>query len=68
MKPHNCPTCNGTGKVSRPPWVAGDQASWLSTTSAGPWPCQSCNGRGILWEQEDDESRPHDGMIEVDDE
>lgn len=23
MKPHKCPVCDGTGLVSRPPWVPG---------------------------------------------
>jgi hypothetical protein len=29
--PHCCPVCSGSGKVSRPPWVAGDQESWTDT-------------------------------------
>lgn len=42
-----CPVCQGTGLVSRPPWVAGDQAQW-SSTSCGPWPCRACSGAGVL--------------------
>lgn len=51
MIPHRCPVCTGQGKVNKPPYVAGDQETWVSN-SAGPWPCQACNGSGILWEAE----------------
>lgn len=46
--PHKCPCCDGSGLVSRPPYVAGDQVEWVST-SCGPWRCKSCNGTGVLW-------------------
>lgn len=46
--PHRCPVCNGTGLVSRPPGVAGDQEEWASS-SCGPYPCRSCGGSGVLW-------------------
>lgn len=46
--PHKCPCCDGSGKVSRPPGVAGDQVSWVSG-SVGPWDCQACSGQGIVW-------------------
>lgn len=42
-----CPVCDGTGLVSRPPGVAGDQRIY-NTTSCGPWPCRVCNGIGVL--------------------
>jgi len=42
-----CPVCDGTGLVSRPPWIAGDQLTW-SDTSSGPYPCKRCNGVGTL--------------------
>ena len=42
-----CPVCNGTGLVSRPPWVAGDVTGW-SSTGTGPYPCRVCGGRGVL--------------------
>ena len=42
-----CPVCNGTGLVSRPPWVAGDVPSW-SSTGTGPYPCRVCGGKGVL--------------------
>lgn len=48
MNVQKCPVCNGTGLVSRPPWVAGDKPVW-SSTSAGPWPCKACCGAGVLY-------------------
>lgn len=47
-KPHKCPVCDGTGKVSRPPWVAGDVDTWTDSQT-GPYPCQPCDGKGIIW-------------------
>lgn len=46
-RPSKCPVCDGTGLVSRPPGVAGDQRSWPSV-STGPYKCQACNGAGLL--------------------
>ena len=43
-----CPVCDGTGLVSKPPWVAGDQHAWAST-SCGPWPCNRCHGVGTFY-------------------
>jgi hypothetical protein len=45
--PSRCPVCDGTGLVSRPPGVAGDQESW-SSNAVGPYQCQSCGGAGVL--------------------
>lgn len=42
-----CPVCDGTGLVSRPPHIAGDQRSW-SSTSAAPHPCKRCEGIGTI--------------------
>src|SRR5579875_2725175 len=42
-----CPVCSGTGKVSRPAGVAGDQPTWVSA-SAGPWDCRACAGSGLI--------------------
>ena len=42
-----CPVCSGTGLVSRPPWVAGDQQVWAGT-SFGPYPCKACDGIGMV--------------------
>ncbi len=46
--PFCCPTCHGQGTVSKPPWVAGDQNTWVSS-SVRSYPCPSCNGAGVLW-------------------
>lgn len=43
-----CPVCNGTGKVSIPPEVAGDQPTFTHS-SGGPWECRACRGAGIVW-------------------
>jgi len=42
-----CPVCDGTGLVSKPPGVAGDQNTWVSY-STGPYPCRACGGSGFL--------------------
>lgn len=44
---HKCPVCNGSGLVSIPPYVAGDQPTFASST-VGPWPCRACLGLGYL--------------------
>lgn len=62
-KPHKCPVCDGTGKVSRPPWQAGDVDQWLGTSTA-PYPCNACNGSGIVWELEFDIKWPKITLIE----
>ena len=48
-KPHCCPVCNGSGKVQKPPDVPGDQNTWISSGTE-LYPCQACNGTGIIWE------------------
>lgn len=50
MMPHTCPVCNGAGTVQRPPWVAGDQSTWVSASTA-PHPCKACNATGIILEK-----------------
>jgi len=52
MIPHKCPVCNGHKTVSKPPWIAGDQETWLASNSE-PYPCKACEGTGIIWEKED---------------
>ena len=42
-----CPVCDGTGLVSKPPWVAGDVSVWVDS-QAGPHICHVCQGRGII--------------------
>jgi Ribonuclease G/E len=44
---HKCPVCDGTGKVSRPPWIAGDVEHW-STSSSEMYECKACNGECII--------------------
>lgn len=55
--PFSCPACNGHGKVSRPPWVAGDVLTWEAST-ASSYPCQACFGSGIVWQvvEEDEDT------------
>lgn len=48
--PHKCPVCDGTGLVSRPPGVAGDQLTWSGTGTA-PYPCPKCDGERVLWSE-----------------
>lgn len=47
MTIEKCPVCEGQGLVSRPPWIAGDQQEWTAS-SAGPYSCKVCQGRGII--------------------
>ena len=42
-----CPVCDGTGLVSRPPGVAGDQQTWADTQAAS-YECRSCLGKGMV--------------------
>lgn len=47
MKATLCPNCNGQGTVSRPPWVAGDQMTWVSS-GTGFYTCPTCKGFGYI--------------------
>jgi hypothetical protein len=47
--PHTCPVCTGSGKVSRPPWVAGDQSTWSGSTTFTSYTCRACQGSGVVW-------------------
>lgn len=51
MIPHKCPVCDGTGLVSRPPYVPGDQPEW-SSNETGPYTCKVCKGGGLVWSPE----------------
>lgn len=42
-----CPVCSGTGLVSVPPGVAGDQPTF-TTSEVGPWTCRRCAGLGTI--------------------
>lgn len=46
--PYKCPVCDGTGLVSKPPGIAGDQETWTSS-GTGPYQCLACNGERIVW-------------------
>jgi len=46
--PYKCPVCDGVGKVSRPPWVAGDVNCWTSSGTES-YECQACKGTGVIW-------------------
>lgn len=50
--PHRCPVCNGQGKVQIPPWVAGDQRTYM-TSGLNLYDCPGCAGRCIVWEPEE---------------
>lgn len=42
-----CPVCNGTGLVSTPPHIPGDQATYTDNQT-GPYICKVCNGTAII--------------------
>lgn len=46
--PHKCPVCDGTGLTNRPPYIPGDQPTWVSSDT-GPYTCKVCKGEGVLW-------------------
>ena len=50
MTPHKCPVCDGTGLVSRPPYIAGDVPVWVDNCTA-PYPCRACLGTGLVWDK-----------------
>lgn len=50
-KPHKCPVCDGTGLVSKPVGMAGDQTTWV-TDNVEPHQCHACIGSGVLWSGE----------------
>ena len=41
-----CPKCNGQGMVSKPPWIAGDQNTWVSSETS--YICDVCDGAKII--------------------
>lgn len=51
MTPHKCPVCDGTGKASKSPQIAGDIDTW-SSSNMSPCGCHACTGTGIIWEPE----------------
>lgn len=61
--PYQCPVCNGTGLVSRPPGMAGDVEDW-SSTDCVPYTCKACSGTCIVWSHTIiiDAEEPRDGV------
>lgn len=47
-QPYKCPVCNGTALVSTPPYVAGDQSTYV-TNGTGPYLCRAGCVKGVLW-------------------
>jgi DnaJ-class molecular chaperone len=41
-----CPKCDGQGIVSKPPYVAGDQHQWCSSSTS--FVCDVCNGKKVI--------------------
>ena len=41
-----CPKCNGQGQVTKPPYIAGDQNTWSSSSAISQ--CDVCNGQKII--------------------
>lgn len=41
-----CPKCSGQGHVLKPPYVPGDQPSWVATNTA-TYVCRICLGSGL---------------------
>lgn len=38
-----CPKCGGQGYVNKPPYIAGDQESWVANNTGG-FKCPVCHG------------------------
>ena len=50
--PYKCPVCDGTGKVSRPPWIPGDVKEWTAGRAGEMYECKACAGTGIIWSKQ----------------
>lgn len=48
--PSKCPVCDGTGLVSRPPGLAGDNEQWVAN-GGRTYECRACNG-GVLYPED----------------
>jgi DnaJ-class molecular chaperone len=46
MKWQLCPMCKGQGTVNKPPWISGDQKTWISNQTQ--YICKMCNGNGKI--------------------
>ncbi len=49
--PHKCPVCDGQGIVIKPPWVAGDQDTWMASSTV-THTCHKCDGEKVIWSEE----------------
>lgn len=45
--PFSCPTCHGQKTVQKPPWIAGDQGTWVAS-NLNLYPCPTCDASGIV--------------------
>ena len=52
MAKQACPVCRGSGLVTRPPHIAGDQDTWTDSRTA-PYTCPVCRGTGLVEETDD---------------
>jgi ssDNA-binding Zn-finger/Zn-ribbon topoisomerase 1 len=43
-----CPKCGGQKHVQKPPYIAGDQHSWVANNTGG-FTCPVCNGTGWIY-------------------
>ena len=53
MKPHICPVCKGNGLVPNG-FYAQTSGVWSSTSTESE-KCRTCNGKGIVWEEDYDD-------------
>ncbi len=51
IAPYTCPTCRGQGTVTKPSWLGGDKSTWVTFGTGELFPCPSCNGCGIVWNE-----------------
>lgn len=49
-RPHACPVCGGSGE------------HWHTSNGVTTGVCRACNGKGIVWEPQDDGSEPFRGQ------
>ena len=54
MKPYKCPVCDGHGIVPGGFYLSTNQYSVSNYTSEI---CRACNGKGIIWGDDEDEQR-----------
>ena len=59
MKPYKCPVCDGHGIVPGGFYLSTNQYSVSNYTSSNYTSeiCRACNGKGIIWGDDEDEQR-----------